>query len=355
MSTSNPFDYPRANALVTGASRGIGLSIARELAARGCPHLVLTARTESDLEALAAELSARHGTKTHIIAADLSEASAPQTIKAATDTLGLSIDLLVNNAGFGDYGSYGDRPLDRQERMIVVNCTALVALTRLYLPGLIARGHGGIVNIASTAAFQPVPYMSVYGATKAFVLSFSEALWAEMADTKTGVRVVCLCPGGTATAFDFGTAEGRGQYENTLMSTPEDVAKATLRALDKNASFAVVGAANYVGTFGARLLPRATLAQVTASFLPPNRRRKEKPPAWTAEKDRGHGFGGRGGRGGGWFYPVTSAALTPIPSVLRRSVNSRAEPHRAHGPAAQSRRRPVRRCPNLRFESPRPS
>jgi hypothetical protein len=284
MPTTLPFDYARTTALVTGASRGIGASLARELATRGCPHIVLVARTESDLLELAAELSARHGTRTHVVTADLSDPAAAEKIKAETDRLGLAVGLLVNNAGFGDWGPYTDRPLDRQEKMVAVNCTSLVALTRLFLPDMVAQGRGGVLNVASTAAFQPVAYMSVYGATKAFVLSFSEALWSEMADKQVDVRVVCLCPGGTDTAFDFGDAGARGSYENTPMSTPEEVAKAGIRALERNASYAVVGATNYFGALGARFLPRAAIARVAAALFRPDESGQKRPPRGTLKK-----------------------------------------------------------------------
>ena len=271
---NQPFDYAHATAaLVTGASRGIGAEFARELARRGTPNLALVARSADDLEALATELRERYGTRVEVIVADLSDADAPAAIHAATEQAGLRVDLLVNNAGFGDYGAFETRPVAKQTAMVEVNVTNLVALTGLYLPQMVANGGGGIVNVASTASFQPVPYMSTYGATKAFVLSFSEALWAENRDRETGVRVVCLCPGNTETNFGAVATDadtgGRGLFESIPADSAEKVARAGLDALDRNASYAVVGALNYAGALSTRLAPRAAVARVGAALFRP--------------------------------------------------------------------------------------
>jgi short-subunit dehydrogenase len=265
-----PFDYAGSTALVTGASRGIGAAIARSLARRGIGALVLSARSASDLDALAAEIrAARPGLRVETIPANLAEAHAPARIKETADRLGLTVDLLVNNAGFGSHGAFETLPVERERDMVAVNVDAVVALTGLYYPGMLARGRGGVLNVASTAAFQPVPFMTTYGATKAFVLSFSEGLWAECREHSDDpdVRVVALCPGGTET--DFGDGMHRGRFESAKQSTPEEVAESGLEALDRNASFAVVGAGNYVGTLGARLFPRATIAGIAADMFRP--------------------------------------------------------------------------------------
>ncbi len=267
----NAFAYRNSVALVTGASRGIGAALARELAHRQIATLVLTARTEDDLSALAEDIRRHYpATRVEIITADLADPDAPEKLKAETDRRGLDIDLLVNNAGFGLYGLFDESDLARNTAMIEVNIAALVKLTHLYLPGMRGRGRGGILNVASTAGFQPVPYLAAYSATKAFVLSFSEALWAEAqewAGPTHDVRIVCLCPGGTET--NFGDGMHRGRWENSPQSTPEEVAVSGLDALDRNASYQVVGAANYIGTLGSRLLPRATLVRRTASLFRP--------------------------------------------------------------------------------------
>lgn len=261
------YDYSGSTALITGASRGIGAEIARELAARGAPTLILVARSREDLERLAEELYATYQTRVEVIAADLAEPDAPERIKEETDRRGLHVDLLVNNAGFGYHGYFEESEMEREGNMVAVNAAAPVKLTRLYLPEMTARQGGAIVNIASTAAFQPVPFMATYGATKAFVLSFSEALRVE--NEAKGVRIVCVCPGGVETGFDFGTSKSRGRFENTRMSSPEEVAAASLEALEKNASCTVVGTMNYIGTFAPRLLPRTVIARITGAIFRP--------------------------------------------------------------------------------------
>ena len=266
------YDYAGSTALVTGASSGIGLEIARQLARRGVRRLILVARSQDKLDALAAELRAEHGPAITVLVvpADLSDADAPGQIKAATDAQNLIVDLLVNNAGFGSYGVFDERPPEREAQMVDLNVRAVVDLTRLFLPGIVLRGRGGVLNVSSTAAFQPVPFMATYGATKAFVLSFSEALWAEnrSRDGKD-IRIVCLCPGGTDTPFDFGSSQARGQFDKMPQATPQDVARAGLDALDKNASFVAPGAANYAGTLLPRLAPRALIARTTARLFRP--------------------------------------------------------------------------------------
>ena len=267
------YDYAGSTALVTGASSGIGLELARLLARRGVRRLILVARSGDKLDALAAELRAEHGPAAMTVLAlpaDLSDPNAPAQIKAATDAHNLVVDLLVNNAGFGSYGVFDERPPERETQMVDLNVRAVVDLTRLFLPGIVARGRGGVLNVSSTAAFQPVPFMATYGATKAFVLSFSEALWAEnRSRAGKDIRVVCLCPGGTDTAFDFGSSQARGQFEKMPQATPQDVARAGQDALDKNASFVAPGAANYAGTLLPRLAPRALIARTTARLFRP--------------------------------------------------------------------------------------
>lgn len=278
-----PFDYAHSTALVTGASRGIGEAIARELARREIAALVLTARTRGDLTDLADDLRRQHPRlRVETLVADLAEADAPSRLKAETDRLGVAIDLLVNNAGFGLYGLFAEADESKNAAMIEVNIAALTALTRLYLPAMRQKQRGGIINLASTAAFQPVPFMALYGATKAFVLSFSEALWAEAQEwgPDSDIRIVCLCPGNTAT--NFGDGMVRGRWESSPQDTPESVAVAGLEALDTNASYRVVGGANYAIALGSRLVPRALMARRTAALLRPvaaNNTNKNETPS----------------------------------------------------------------------------
>ena len=185
-------------ALITGASAGLGLEFARLFAADK-QDLVLVARRKDRLDALAAELSAAHGIRVHVIAADLMDPAAPEAILAQVKRLGLAIDTLVNNAGFGAAGPLAQMDAAKVLGQVQVNVTALVVLTRGLLPDMVARGRGRIFNIGSTAGFQPGPYMAVYYATKAFVNSFTEALWFELKGT--GVTATVSCPGATATEF----------------------------------------------------------------------------------------------------------------------------------------------------------
>ncbi len=227
-------------ALITGASSGIGEAFARELAARNT-NLILVARSEDKLNQLAQELQEQCNIQAEIIVQDLSELDAAPTLFNQVEQLGLNIDLLINNAGFGDYGAFGDRPLDKQIEMIQLNITTLVGLTGLCLPMMKQRGSGNIINVSSIAGFQPLPYMSVYAATKAFVLSFTEALWAE--NKNSGVRFLALCPGPTESQFfqiaEFPSSFGGNNSKN--MTLAHEVVEDALKALEKNQSTVVTG------------------------------------------------------------------------------------------------------------------
>src|SRR5271166_4002120 len=185
-------------ALITGASFGIGAEFARIFAREGY-HLVLVARTADKLRQIASELEKAHGTRSLILATDLSDPGAAAYVLDQTMRASIQVDVLVNNAGFGQYGLFAENDLEECLRQIQLNVTTLTHLTRLYLPAMIERKSGGILNVASAAAFQPGPLMAVYFATKAYVLHFSEALSNEL--NGTGVTVTCLCPGPTATEF----------------------------------------------------------------------------------------------------------------------------------------------------------
>ncbi len=229
-------------ALVTGASSGIGAEFARQLAAKQ-NNLVLIARSEDKLKELAEQLQSKHGIQTYAIAQDLTEPQAVATIFEKIQYQGLRIDLLVNNAGFGDYGQFSDRPLEKQLGMIQLNVNVLVELTGLFLPAMKQRGDGGIINISSIAGFQPFPKMSVYAATKAFVLNFTEALWAENRDT--GVKILAVCPGPTESQF-WKAAEfpvslmEKNQNGMKLISNKVVVAEA-LKALERKQPNVVTG------------------------------------------------------------------------------------------------------------------
>lgn len=251
-------------ALITGASAGIGTALARELAAGGT-NLVLTARRRDRLVGLAAELSGKHDIRTLVCVADLAQPLGPQQIFSFTEEKGVTIDLLTNNAGFGAYGEFHKTPLERLVEMTQVNVTAVVHLTRLYLPGMVARGSGDILIVASTAAFQAVPYISTYAATKSFDLHFAEGLAEEV--RQYGVRVCALCPGPTETEF-FQVA-GQRMSGRLGSETAEKVAHVGLAGLAAGKSSVISGLTNWLGAESVRLIPRQTVARTIARIYRP--------------------------------------------------------------------------------------
>jgi uncharacterized protein len=210
-------------------------------------------------------LSAKHNIRTLVCVADLAQPLGPQQIFSFTEEKNIAVDLLVNNAGFGAYGEFHKVALDRLIEMTQVNVTAVVHTTRLFLPGMIARGQGDILIVASTAAFQAVPYISTYAATKTFDLLFAEGLAEEV--RQYGIRVCALCPGSTATEF-FQVA---GQRNHTRRSpeTPEKVARVGLAALAAGKSSVISGFANWLGAETVRLVPRRLVARIAAGIFRP--------------------------------------------------------------------------------------
>ncbi len=227
-------------ALITGASSGIGKAFAEELAQRK-NDLVLVARSEAKLNHIARQLQEDFAIKAEVIVQDLTLPQAGKTVLDRVKERGLVIDLLINNAGFGDYGAFVDRSVSKQLEMIQLNITALVELTGLFLPEMKQRGRGSIINISSIAGFQPLPYMSIYAATKAFVLNFTEALWAENKDS--GVNILALCPGPTESRFfkEAEFPESFGGANANSLTPAEDVVKEALKALETNQSTVVTG------------------------------------------------------------------------------------------------------------------
>ena len=240
--------------LITGASAGIGWELARQFAADKS-NLVLVARRRERLEELAAELRKQHGVEALVVPADLGRADAPQAIADQLVRDGLAIDVLVNNAGFGALGPVAELDVGRQLEMIQVNVAALTHLTRLLLPAMIERRRGGVLNIGSTAAFQAGPFMAVYYATKAYVVSFSEALADELAST--GVTVTCLCPGPTVTEFAETAKMGDALLFKLQTMTAQAVAQIGYRAFRRGKLLVVPGWLNYLGTLGVRWIPRS--------------------------------------------------------------------------------------------------
>lgn len=265
--------YAERWALITGASSGIGAEFARRLAARGM-HLVLTARRREPMEELAAELHTRHGTHAEIIAGDLSEPEQAQRLLDEIAARGISIELLVNNAGFGIVADSADVEADNVMEMVRLNIGALTELTYRVLPGMLERGHGAIINLSSLAGFQPVAYMAAYAASKAYVLHLSEALWAEVRDR--GVTVMAVCPGVTRTSF-FDVAGAPGWLRKYRAQSPEQVVKASLKALEKGRQYVVPGWRNFLLSLRARFAPRKLVVTESKKYFRP-RKKPESPP-----------------------------------------------------------------------------
>jgi len=246
-------------ALITGASGGIGLELAKVFASKGHP-LVLVARSEA-LRSTAAELAATHKVRCEVILQDLTEPGAAQATFEEAARLGVQVDILVNNAGFTTYGYFTDLDLQKELNLIQLNIAALVHLSGLFLPGMKARRAGRILNIASTAAFVPGPLMATYYASKAFVLSWTEALATEMRGS--GVTLTCLCPGPTATGFQTRAAmtDSKLVQNRDGLMTAEAVALAGYEGTMRGTDIVIPGGRNRITAFATRLFPRAQLAR----------------------------------------------------------------------------------------------
>ncbi len=254
-------------ALVTGASAGIGQALARELAAGGT-HLILTARRQDRLEEFAAELRGKFNVQCEVFAADLTQPDAPEKIFAFTKQRNLTVQLLINNAGFGQFGETSGVETQRLLDMVQVNCSAVVHLTRLYLPEMIARRSGDIMILSSVAAFQAVPYLSTYAATKAFDLLFAEGLAAEV--RPHGIRVSALCPGATESEFHK-VANQDKLFSKKHQETAEKVAHVGLVALAAGKSAVISGAANAFNVVAQRLVPRSIVTGLAAKLFKPEK------------------------------------------------------------------------------------
>lgn len=249
--------------LVTGASSGIGAELARAFAANG-DKVVLSARREDRLKALAAELAGEHKIETSWIAADLAKPDGPKKLAIEAGRRGLVVDVLVNNAGFGLRGRFAKLPLDRQLEMIQVNVTAPTALAGIFLPGMLARGRGGILNVASLAAFQAGPDMAVYYASKAYMLSFSEALFEE--SRRKGVTVTALCPGPVPTEFSDVADLGGTRLFKTGVVSAVDVAKAGFEGFQAGQAIVVPGTLPKIGSFVTRLGSRGLNRRIAGAM-----------------------------------------------------------------------------------------
>lgn len=248
--------------LITGASSGIGAAFARKLAARG-RNVLLVARSEDKLITMCNELGRVSGVRAHYFALDLLQPDAPAQLFEETQRRELVIDMLVNNAGFGSMGDFVQLDLARELQIIDLNVKALVELTHRFLKPMRERKQGTIINVASTAAFQAVPYMTTYAATKAFVLSFSEALWEE--NREHGVHVMALCPGVTETNFFVASKMDRPPMRT--IQTPEEVVDVALRGLAQRKPGVISGWTNWLAVEAERFVPRSLVIKIAGKAL----------------------------------------------------------------------------------------
>lgn len=248
----------RPTALITGASAGIGAELAKVFAAKK-HDVVLVARRRDALEALAGALEGKHGIKATVIVEDLGDPDAPERIFAAVRDAGIDVEVLVNNAGFGLGGEFSETPIEREIDMVQVNITALMHLTKLFIAPMLKRRAGYVLNVASTAAFFPGPFQSVYYASKAFVLSFSQALAEEL--EPAGVSVTCLCPGPTETEFAQAAGMKSVRLPNLDLAEADDVAAFGYRAMKARERVAVHGGRNKLVVQAQRFVPRRLIAR----------------------------------------------------------------------------------------------
>lgn len=253
--------FKGSTALITGASSGIGMGFARTLAAQGI-NLIITARSESILQSLAHELSAKHDIEIDVIILDLAQAGAAEKLFENIQQMNKSIDILINNAGFGKWANFLQESLGSYQAMLNLNIQTLVDLSYLFLPAMLKQQKGIVINLASTAAFQPLPYIAVYAASKSFVLNFSEALAGEYAGQ--GIKFLALCPGNTATNF---AQTANADTTGMAVSTVEEVVDAAIRALNQDKLYCVPGSNNYITAQLSRILPRAAMIKLVSNML----------------------------------------------------------------------------------------
>jgi uncharacterized protein len=248
-------------AIITGASQGIGYELAKIMAANKI-NLLLVARNANALTTIANELTSQHQIQVQTLAKDLSQTNSPKEIYDYCQSQQINITHLINNAGFGDFGMFKDSDWNKQQQMITLNITALTELCHLFLPNMVANKNGKIVNVASTASFQPGPTMSVYYATKAFVLHFSEAIANELQGT--GVTVTALCPGATESGFQAAAAmEESKLVKGKKLPTAQEVAQYAFKAMNNGTTVAIHGLKNKILAFSVRLMPRSMVTYVT--------------------------------------------------------------------------------------------
>jgi len=257
---ANTTDFKGRWALVTGASAGIGAELARQLAGCGA-KLILTARRKDRLDALAAELTSK-GTDVRVVAADLNDPAAPQQIYEATEAAGLEVDILINNAGLGQFGAFQTSPIDQELAQVRVNCEAMVRLSRLFVPRMVERRRGWILILASTASFQPLPYFATYAASKAFDRFFALGIAAEVA--RYGVKVTALCPGPTESEF-FSISRATIFEERGVQPTAE-VARIGIEGLARGKRTVLPSAEGRLTSFIVRFLPVTLITHFMAKI-----------------------------------------------------------------------------------------
>jgi hypothetical protein len=272
-------DFRGKWALVTGASAGIGVALARELARAGA-KLILTARRRDRLESLAAELNA-NGTETRILVADLNDPTAPQQVYDATEGAGIVVDILINNAGLGQFGEFHASVVEQELSQVRVNCEAVIRLSRLFVPRMVERRRGWVLVLASTASFQPVPYLTTYAATKAFDRFFALGLAEEVA--RFGVKVTALCPGPTESEF-FQVARSGGFFDRGIQSA-EDVARTGILALASGRRTIMANFAGSASAFFVRLIPVGLITYLIGKVVRRNLPSAQAPLANQATRD----------------------------------------------------------------------
>jgi short-subunit dehydrogenase len=255
-----------SSCLVTGASSGIGAEIARELARRG-HGVTLMARREDRLRDLATELHDAHGVRAEVVACDVTDEVARKRAASEIEQRGLVVDVLVNNAGFGSAGRFQEIDQENELAMVRTNVEAVLAFCGMYVPGMVERGRGAVLNVASTAGFQPLPRQATYAATKAFVLTFTDGLHADLHGT--GVTATALCPGPVPTEFGDTAGIDDGLFEVPgAAKSPEQVAKTAVNAMEKGRRVAVPGLANRLGALAGQYTPRSIVLPLLGRFYP---------------------------------------------------------------------------------------
>ncbi len=265
-----PSPAPESTCLVTGASSGIGADVARSLARRGHGATLVARRTER-LEELADELRSRHGVRAEIRACDLADSAARERLVRHLDELGLTVEVLVNNAGFGSGGLFQRLDQERELEMVRLNVETVVALCGRFVPRMVERGRGAVLNVASTAAFQPLPRQATYSASKAFVLAFTDALHADLHDT--GVTATSLCPGPVKTEFaaTAGIDEAASGLPEMFWTESDHVAEQAVRGLEQGRRVVVPGKLNRATALGGQHAPRGLLLRVGSRVTPVRR------------------------------------------------------------------------------------